>query len=146
MNKISFKHATAIRRSFLFAASLATLGFPACATSSPSSLPVQVDGKSGFGSAIRIYESKGEILVGGSVQPGVFGTGNHVDVKLVGPGNRVVAVKTERVSLGHPRGTRARHGVASFVASFPVETVRGVDRVVVTVHHGAPSRCQATQG
>jgi hypothetical protein len=147
MNKISFTAATAPRRCLLLAVSIGTLALSSCASSnSPASSAPQTSGNTEAVSSIHTYERAGRIMVAGHARPAFDNPGSHVDIKLVGADGRVVAQKVERIDLGHPRGSRARLGGDSFVASFPVDVFQQAASVRVTFHGGTHSNCAEAQG
>jgi hypothetical protein len=145
MNKYSLTAIAATRRSLLLVTSLGLLALPSCATSDSSSLPVRVGSGQAALSSLRTHDQNGRVTVAGSARPVPGTSGNHVDIELLGADGRVVAQKTERIATGHPRGSRARHGSDSFVASFPAETSRQAASVRVSFHGGAHSDCAGGQ-
>ena len=110
----------------------------ACAAARTSPLAVQkVSSQIGSISGVRAHEQNGRLFVTGSARPSLASGGNHVDVQLIGADGRILAQETEPVKLGHPRGSRARHGGDSFVASFPLATARPAACVRVIFHSSA---------
>lgn len=113
---------------------LAPLALTACASVQRHPLPVQVaNGPVGAVSSVRVYERGNKLFVAGSARPALSSGGSHVDVQLISADGRVVAGETEMIKLGHPRGSRSRHG-DSFVASFPLTDAGRASRVRVTFH------------
>lgn len=114
---------------------LGSFALSACAATKSNSLPVQmVAGNAGSVSSVRTYEQGGKLYVAGSARPTFTSGGNHVDIQLIGADGGVIAEDTETIRLGHPRGTRRRHGSDSFVTSFPLSTAQTASSVRVTFH------------
>lgn len=126
------------------AASVSLFALAGCATATRPSLPVEASGqKTGALSGVQTYEHRGRLVVIGRAQTS-FGTSRgHVDVQLLAADNRVVATKSDPITLGHPRGSQARHGNAAFHASFPADEVQFATKVRVSYHSGAHDGCAA---
>lgn len=122
-------------RYLILVTSLASFTLTACASSQSNALPVQTtNGQVGSVSSVRVFEQGNKLFVAGSARPTLTSAGNHVDVQLIGADGRVVAEDTEAIKLGHPRGSRARHGSDTFVTSFPLDVARGASSVKVSFH------------
>jgi hypothetical protein len=135
--RINMRKFTSVIPAFLNAPVLGAIGLlalSACAAPRTGSLPVQtVGGNAGSVSNVRIYERNDKLFVAGSAHPTPT-SGGHIDIQLIAADGRVVATNTESLKLGHPRGSRSRHGNASFATSFPLSDARQAASVRVTFH------------
>lgn len=113
----------------------------ACASSAlvrreNSPLPIEsVPSGSGSITSSRAHETPDRLYVAGQANPHQTMRPAHVDIQLIGADGRVLAEKTDDLnSPRHPRGTQARSGRRSYVASFPANEARQAVKIRVTYH------------
>ncbi len=106
-----------------------------------SHLPIETL-PSGAGSilSVRTHESADRLYVAGHARPHQLLRPAHVDIQLIGAHGRILAeIKDELNSPKHPRGTHARSGRHSYVASFPLSEACQAVKIRVNYHSGKHS-------